>query len=174
MDTADPARPGNDRSPDGRILQSRDDTLTIWVHHAAVPRGGCFAVEAGESTLLYDELQRKRCVISILNTDEICLPRAIVVGRALADGDKKMAARLYNVKKPDHFTDKTAQTKQALELIDQADLPMRRYDLRDLEAFGRVLSDYMFVVIGVKQLNSVMFATQYREKKITATPQPAL
>ena len=156
-----------------RVLQSHDefrldDTFSLWVQHAAIPSGACSTIESAENRILCQKLQAKRCVISIRNRDEICLARALVVGRAFADGNKKLLRTMSNIKTLTHFTDRTKQTLQALELIKRADLSIRRYNIADLEAFHLALGqDYMIVVIGVEQLNSVIYATPWQEKRIT-------
>ena len=154
-----------------RVLQSHedfrlDDTFSLWVQHAAIPGGTCSTIESNQNVLLLRKLREKRCVTVVKNDDEICLARALVIGKALADNDKKLYATLRKQKYPTHYTDRTEQTKRAMSLFGEAGLTVRRFTLADVESFERVLSEYMIVIVGVEQLNSIIHAGAYKEKKI--------
>ena len=154
-----------------RVLQSHedfrlDDTFSLWVQHAAIPGGTCSTIDSKQNALLLRKLREKRCVTVIKNDDDICLARALVVVKALADKDEKLYATLRRQKKPTHHTDRTEQTRRALYMIKKAGLTVRRFTLADIQYFERVLSEYMIVIVGVEQLNSVIYAGAYKEKKI--------
>jgi hypothetical protein len=151
-----------------QVLQSNesfrlDDTFEIWTQVAKLPSGGCWT---DSPKMLADKLRDKHSVVQVKNSDEICLARAIVIGKARADGDMALYKKLQTHRNPTHLGDKTAQTAEAKALIALAGLEPRRYNIADLKKFQKVLPDYMIIAIGAEQLNSIIFRGEEREKKI--------
>lgn len=152
------------------IIQSNeafrlDECFELRVQHAVVPAG-----KGGDDrkthSLLRSRIGEKHCVTQVRNKDEICLARAIVIGKALADGDRKLYRTLHHTKGSTDLTDKTLQTIHAKALIALTGLPYRRYSLEDVVAFQTVLPDYRIIVVGVAQMNSVVYSGPVREKRI--------
>jgi hypothetical protein len=151
-----------------QVLQSNesfrlDETFEIWTQIAKLPSGGCWT---DSPKLLADKLRDKHSVVQVRNSDEICLARAIVIGKARADGDMALYKKLQTHRNPTHLGDKTAQTVEAKALIALAGLAPRRFDIADLKVFQKALPGYMIIAIGAEQLNSVIFRGEEREKKI--------
>ena len=109
-----------------RVLNSNEDfklegTFSVEVHHAMPPSGK-------GHTLLDKKLRSKGCIIQIQNKDDICLARALVVGKAYADGGDYRS--LYRTKKP--------QTNAAYVLMGEAGLEYREFSTADLPSFEKV------------------------------------
>jgi hypothetical protein len=151
-----------------RVLQSNqefrlDETFQITVQHAKVPVGRC---TPDIPKLLADKLYRMRALVRVRNSDEICLARALVIGKALADKDKKLYKALINVKKDTRIGDTTKQTEMAVALIAKAGFPIRAFTLEDVKKFQAVLPEYMIVIIGFEQRNQVIQAGKFSKQRI--------
>lgn len=151
-----------------KVLQSNenfriDQSFELFVQHAAIPNGG---TDNNIPKLLRAKLDNKRCVTQVRNNDEICLARAIVIAKALADGDRALYTKLHHTNRPTTLSDRTAQTKKAKALIALTGLPIRAYSLDDVAVFQSVLPDYMILVVGITQLNSIIFSGPEKNKKI--------
>jgi hypothetical protein len=118
-----------------RILQSQEDFpldegFSVEVHTAKIPSGRCsYRVPA----LLARQLNDKSSVIQIKNNDDICMARALVVGKAHADGNRREKSRILN-----HSSYNQYQSKCARKLIRDAGLKERKYSLDDIPAFEAV------------------------------------
>jgi hypothetical protein len=151
-----------------QVLQSNeafrlDETFEIWTQIAKLPSGGCWT---DTPRMLADKLRDKQSVVQVRNSDEICLARALVIGKAKADGDAAFYKKLQTHRNRTHLGDKTAQTAAAKALIALAGLEPRRFDLADLKTFQKALPDYMIIAIGAEQLNSIIFQGEEKAKKI--------
>ena len=115
-----------------RVLNSHEDfalndSFYIMVEYCKVPGGGC---RDELPALLTSTLLRKRSVICIRNTDNLCLARSLVVSKAKVDNPAIFeAVRRGN---------STEQRKQAKALQAAAGLPERVCTLQDVAAFERV------------------------------------
>jgi hypothetical protein len=114
-----------------RVLNSQEqfvleDSFNVQVHYAKPPAGK-------GKTLLKDQLLKKRCVLQITNSDDICMVRALVVAQAFADGGDYR--KLHQRKK--------VQTKAARDLITKAGLPLREYSIADLPDLEKVSNEYI-------------------------------
>ena len=116
-----------------RVLQSCEtfnlgDGFEVAVDYVEIPNGGCLR---DVPTLLRNKLKNKRCIVQIKNQDDLCMARCLVIGRAHADGDKKLYYKL-------HHDNPRMQTTLAKSLVMKAGLPERRYTLADIPAFEAV------------------------------------
>jgi hypothetical protein len=118
-----------------RILQSQEDFpldegFSVEVHTAKIPSGRCsYRVPA----LLARQLNDKSSVIQIKNNDDICMARALVVGRAHVEGNRRDKKKMTV-----HSSYNKYQTKCAKKLIRDAGLKERKYSLDDIPAFEAV------------------------------------
>jgi hypothetical protein len=78
-------------------------------------------------------LNDKSSVIQIKNNDDICMARALVVGRAHVEGNRRDKKKMTV-----HSSYNKYQTKCAKKLIRDAGLKERRYSLDDIPAFEAV------------------------------------
>jgi hypothetical protein len=117
-----------------RVLQSCETFslgagFEVAVHYVEIPSGGCRKEVADH---LKRKLNKLQCIIQIQNKDKLCMARALVVGRADADGKKKLCRQLSRKERP------AKQTQYAKELIEEAGLPEREYTIADIAKFEAV------------------------------------
>ena len=101
-----------------------DNSFTVTTEYAEIPAGRCVDKVP---KMLAAKLHKMRCVVPIKNTDSTCMARALVVGKAHADGDKAVYDK---VRRP--------RNEQTLHLIQQAGLTEREFSIEDIPAFERV------------------------------------
>lgn len=117
----------------------------------------------------YDNLQQfstcKRSIISINNyNDHMCLPRALVVGKALADSDLVLYNRVSR-------NAKTVQLRQAKQLMLNAgvELNLKGMGISELKHFQEYLKDYKIVVykfeISRNRKKNLMFVGKSNSEK---------
>ena len=104
-----------------------DDSFTVTTEYAEIPAGRCFDKVP---KMLAAKLHKMRCVVPIKNSNSICMARALVVGKAHADGNKAIYDK---VRRP-----RNEQTIQVRHLIQQAGLTEREFSIEDIPAFERV------------------------------------
>jgi hypothetical protein len=118
-----------------RILQSQEDFpldegFSVEVHTAKIPSGRCsYRVPPHMAR----QLNEKSSVIQIKNKDDICMARALVVGKAHADGNRREKKKMFENSSYNKY-----QTKCAKDLIQNAGLQERKYSLDDIPAFEAV------------------------------------
>ena len=142
------------------VLQSNkffllDEDLIIIVEHAQFPTGSC-SIKVPE--LLRAEFRKRRSIIEIKNADNLCMARALVVGKAKADGN----IALYNSLK----RYPTTQTAHAKKLISDASLEEREYTIEDLSAFERALPGYQLSIVSTSHMNSLIYSGTPSDKRI--------
>ena len=143
-----------------RVLNSNqnfrlDQTFSIWVQHTNLPAGSCRHEGAA---LLKDKLTRKSCILQIRNADELCLPRAIAVGKVLADGDSAEYERIYKSQK--------RQKERALEIVAAAGLDVRKYSIADASAFQAALPDHQLIIVSTVHCG-IVFSGPRKAKHIS-------
>ena len=134
------------------VLQSNkffllDEDLIITVEHAQFPTGPC-SIKVPE--LLRAEFRRRRFIIKIKNADNLCMARALVVGKAKADGN----IALYNGLK----RYPTTQTAHAKKLISDTSFEEREYTIENLSAFERALPGYQLSIVSTSHMNSLIYS----------------
>ncbi|XP_055334218.1 uncharacterized protein LOC129585529 [Paramacrobiotus metropolitanus] len=155
-----------------RVMQSStsfrlDESFRIEVQYTETPDGG------GNDNLVIPEsvkrlLKNKMSIVRIKNDDNLCLPRSLVTAKALADDDLQLYSTLRDTRAHKHpeKQHKDQQTLLAKQLVIAAGLTERRYSLDDVETFQKLLSDYQIIIVGLEQLNSIIFAGEFREKRL--------
>ncbi|XP_055341431.1 uncharacterized protein LOC129590302 [Paramacrobiotus metropolitanus] len=112
-----------------------DDSYAVSVEHTEIPSGRCVR---DVPLLLYQKLKKMRSVILVNNDDEICMARALVIGKAFANGREDYARHIAKGKRKILALSK--------ELIEDAGLPIREYTLADVTAFEKMqFSDAKFL-----------------------------
>ncbi|XP_055336280.1 uncharacterized protein LOC129586839 [Paramacrobiotus metropolitanus] len=132
-----------------------DGSFEVLLEHTEIPSGRC---ARDVPPMLYQKLKKMTSVILVNNDDEICMARALVIGRAFADGHKEYARHIAKGKR-----EILALSK---DLIKKAGLPMREYSLADIPAFENVLRGYQVVVVSTMQANSIVYSGKHEEKHI--------
>ncbi|XP_055342667.1 uncharacterized protein LOC129591156 isoform X2 [Paramacrobiotus metropolitanus] len=99
-----------------------------------------------------------KSVVVIKNTDKICLARALVVGKAHADGNKSLYRKLIRGKR--------LQTKEAQFLITRAGFKEQEFNLRHLHKFQEILPQYQIIVVSVDHANLIVFSGKVQPKQI--------
>ena len=105
-----------------------DDSFEVMVEFVKTPTGGCIK---DLPALLARKLLKKRCVVRIQNRDNLCMARALVVGKALADGQERLYAKLKRA-------DSKEQGEYAKSLHRVAKVPQRVCSIDDIAAFEKV------------------------------------
>ena len=89
-----------------------------------------------------DFLKPKRSVIRIMNDDEICCARAIIVAKAIVDDHPQVKTIKYSWK--------PLQKQLARQLQEEARVPLGPCGLDQIKLLEIVLSDYQFVVVSAE------------------------
>ena len=112
--------------------------VTIEVQSTRVPRG------KGRLTITKDNTGLKRCIITVKNTDTVCLARAIVTAHANLNKDKWTKSQIKN-----GFNDsRVLQRTEALKLHGDAGVPISDHGntLEDVNTFAKHLGVQINVV----------------------------
>ena len=112
--------------------------VVVEVQSTKIPRG------KGRLTITKDNRVQKRCIITIKNTDMICLSRAIVTVRANLNKGKYTKSQVKN-----GFNDPRAfQRTEALKLHEDAGVPITGYGntLEDMNTFAKHLGIQINIV----------------------------
>ena len=105
-----------------------DDSFNIIVSYASPSAGNAFDKLPHP---LKDRLARSTSIVTIENSDEICMVRAIVVDLALAEGNRKEYKKLCDRRL-------THQKVKASQLIEKAGSLVRTYSIADIPSFEAV------------------------------------
>ena len=142
------------------ILQSNKfsllyEDLIITVEHAQFATGSCLLKVP---KLLRVEFRKKRSVIEIKNADNLCIARALVVGKAKAEGNIALYSGLKR-----HPTTQTAHAKKS---ISDASREEREYAIKGLSAFGLVLPGYQLSIVSASHMSSLTYSGTPFDKRI--------
>ena len=105
-----------------RVIQSNrdfrlNDTVTVDIIHVQEPQGGTSNGKSKRTTLdIREYLKKKKSIIPINNTDNLCLARALVVAIARIENDPKYRAIIS--------TQGHIQLQRALDLHQAANVPL--------------------------------------------------
>ncbi|KAL9984521.1 hypothetical protein ACROYT_G006824 [Oculina patagonica] len=129
-----------------------DDSFTLNISHIQDPgRGGDNRRLKPGLAPIEEILEKKKCVLKIRNTDELCCARALVTLKARLD---------YGM---DHWYYKNLlkgfpiQEKAAKELHQQAGVEEGPCGLKEIESFQRHLNQYQIVVVSVQHGYQIIF-----------------
>ena len=139
-----------------------DESFKVRVDVASPPGGSCRRDVPQHSELF---LKKKDCVITINNHDEICMARALVVAKAIADYGSSSHPEVKKMRRG-----KKKQTAEAKILLRKAGFYPRRFTIADLPAFEAVLGEeYQVYVLSREQACSIIYPKQAagQEKKTT-------
>jgi hypothetical protein len=108
--------------------------------------------------VIEDYLKNKRCIISV-RRDGLCAARALVLGKALADGlatskDKRLWRSLML---NDPRSDNVRQRELAMELYQRAGVHPGRVKLSDFSCFQRVLPNYQITIYSSPEMDGILF-----------------
>ena len=140
-----------------KVVQSNeefrlDNTVNIDVIRVEMPQG------SGRSRLkryivnIRDYLKKKGSVITINNSDNLCLARALVVGIARIEKDPRFAS----IRRPESV----AQRERAFDLHEAANVPLGPCGLREVGLFQDYLVNYQIIVLSGDQGNSIIYPVQ--------------
>ncbi|XP_055355347.1 uncharacterized protein LOC129600792 [Paramacrobiotus metropolitanus] len=143
-----------------RVLNSHeefviDDSFQITAQHTQLPSGRCVK---DVPVLLKRRLMKMQSVVIVNGDDDLCMARALVMGKALADKNSK---RFRSLRKG-----KREITKLAKLLILRAGLPERSFGLSDIPAFEKVLKGYRIIVVSIDHANAIVHKGQKHKKHI--------
>ena len=105
-----------------------------------------------------DFIKSKRSVVRILNDDELCCARAIIVAKAIADEDPHV-----NLIKDSR---KQIQKELARTLQEEARVPIGPCGLEQIKLFEKILNDYQFVIIFAEHGHSIVHKGPPSDKQI--------
>ena len=145
-----------------RVLQSHEefvlgDGLHINLIHVKMPSGSGNENRKRCGVNLQSRLSQKRCVVTIKNKDELCAARAIVTG--IAKVEDFPTYRYYAEGRP-------VQRTMALDLHDNAGVPMTPCGIEEIKLFQAVLPWYQLVVVSGDHFNAIIYKGPETEKPI--------
>ena len=127
-----------------------DGSFKIRVDVASPPGGSC---RLDVPIQMAKFLAKKQCVISVKNEDDICMARALVIAKAIADYGSTTAHPVMDLRRGIK-----AQRKAAQILVLRAQLPFRRFTIEDIPAFERVLGGkYQVYVLSLEHANAIIY-----------------
>ena len=141
-----------------------DDTLQLDVTHITMPPPGSGLPKGKRKRHIFgtdnygDFLKAKRSVIRIMNDDEICCARAIIVAKAIVDDHPQVKTIKYSWK--------PLQKQLARQLQEEARVPLGPCGLDQIKLLEIVLSDYQFVVVSAEHRHSIVHKGPESNKQI--------
>ena len=137
-----------------RVIQSNqdfrlNDTVTIDIIHVETPQG------SGKSNLkrtivnIREYLKKKKSVIPINNTDNLCLARALSVAVARIEKDPKYR-QIIDSKR--HI-----QLQRALDLHQAANVPLGPCGMDEVKLFQQHLTNYQIIVVSGDHNNCIIY-----------------
>ena len=146
-----------------RVIQSNqdfrlNDTVTIDIIHVKEPQGGTSNGKSKRTTLdIREYLKKKRSVISINNTDNLCLARALVVAIARIENDPKYRSIIA--------TKGHIQLQRALDLHQAANVPLGLCGLDEVDMFQKYLVNYEITVVSGDHGDSIIYPVNPGDKQ---------
>ena len=131
----------------------------VQVIHIRMPIGGSSNKRnplIGKNLMAFLKTKTKS-VILVRNTDNICLARAVVMAKAVADGDMKSVKRY----KEAESTWKSAAQK----LLYSVGLPERSCTLDDVKVIEQHMSDYQFLVLTIGKMFQFSHKGAFKREK---------
>ena len=137
-----------------RVIQSNEDfrlndTVTVDIIHVETPQG------SGKSNLkrttlnIREYLKQKGSVITINNTDNLCLARALSVAVARIEKDPKYV----QIKD----SGKHIQLQRALDLHQAANVPLGPCGMNEVKLFQQHLTNYQIIVVSGDHNNCIIY-----------------
>ena len=109
-----------------------------------------------------EKIHKSTATVEIKNKDNMCLARAIVVGKAKADKDRK---KYDTIRK--QFGPKSLQTEEATKLCLAAGVdPKVKCGLKEIDKFQAHLKDYQICVVSKDHMNTFIYKGVKKDKEI--------
>ena len=141
-----------------------DDTLQLDVTHISMPSPGSGLLKGKRKRCFFgtdnygEFLKSKRSIIRIMNDDQLCCARAIVVAKAIVDDHPQL--------KVIKDSRKSLQKTMVEKLQHEERVPLGPCGLNHFKLFEIVLSDYQFVVISAEHGHAIVHRGPASEKQI--------
>ena len=138
-----------------RVIQSNrdfrlNDTVTVDIIRVEEPQGGTSNGKSKRTTLnIREYLKKKKTIITINNTDNLCLARALVVAVARIENDPKYD----QIRK----TQGHIQLQRALDLHQAANVPLGLCGLDEVKLFQAYLTNYEITIVSGDHDNSIIY-----------------
>ena len=137
-----------------KVVQSNEDfrlndTVNIDIIRVEMPQGSGKSKLKRQTWDIRDYLGKKKSVICINNTDDLCLARALVVSMARIEKDPR-----YN-----SIIDSrcNVQGRRAFDLHRAANVPLRPCGLKEVALFQDYLVNYQIIVVSGDQSNAIIY-----------------
>ena len=138
-----------------KVVQSNEefrlnDTVNIDIIRVQMPQGSGKTKVRRQTWDIRGYLKKKKSVICINNTDNLCLARALVVSIARIEKDPR-----YNqIINPTRYT---IQRKRASDLHQAANVPLGPCGLKEVALFQDYLVHYQIIVVSGDQNNTIIY-----------------
>ena len=146
-----------------RVIQSNrdfrlNDTVTVDIIHVEEPQGGTSNGKSKRTTLdIREYLKKKRSVITINNTDNLCLARSLVVAIAKIENDPKYRSI---ISPKGHI-----QLQRALDLHQAPGVPLGLCGLDEVKLFQKYLTNYEITVVSGDHDDSIIYPSEPGDKQ---------
>ena len=137
-----------------RVIQSNqefrlNDTVTIDINHVATPEGRGKSKRKRTTLNIREHLREKKSIISINNTDDFCLARALAVSIARIENDPQYV----QIRK----SNRPVQLDRALDLHQAANVPLGPCGMNEVKLFQNYLTNYQIIVVSGDHNNSIIY-----------------
>ena len=137
-----------------RVIQSNqefrlNDTLTIDIIHVVAPQGSGKNRVKRTTLNIREYLKKKKSIISINNTDNLCLAHALAVSIARIEKDPKYN-QIIN-------SGKNIQLQRALDLHQAANVPLGPCGMDEVKLFQQYLISYQIIVVSGDHNGSIIY-----------------
>ena len=137
-----------------RVIQSNqefrlNDTVTIDINHVKTPEGRGKDGLKRTNFNIRDHLKKKGSIISINNTDDFCLARALAVSIARIQNDPKY----HQIRQ----SNRHIQLDRALDLHVAANVPLGPCGIDEVKLFQNYLVNYQIIVVSGTHNNSIIY-----------------
>ena len=137
-----------------RVIQSNqdfrlNDTVTVDIIHVVAPEGRGKSKVKRTTLNIREYLKKKKSVIPINNTDNLCLARALSVAIARIEKDPKYRQIMSS---KGHI-----QLQRALDLHQAANVPLGPCGMDEVKLFQQHLTNYQIIVVSGDQNNAIIY-----------------
>ena len=137
-----------------RVIQSNqefrlNDTVTIDIIHVVAPQGSGKSRVKRTTLNIREYLKKKKSVIPIKNTDNLCLARALAVSIARIEKDPKYNQIIYS--------GRNIQLQRALALHRAANVPLGPCGMDEVKLFQQYLTNYQIIVVSGDHNDSIIY-----------------
>ena len=140
-----------------KVVQSNEEfrlntTVNIDVIRVEMPQGSGRSKVKRYIVNIRDYLKKKGSVITINNSDNLCLARALVVSIARMEKDPRVA----RITRPESVV----QRERAFDLHEAANVPLGPCGLKEVDLFQQYLVNYQIIVVSGDQGNTIIYPPQ--------------